>query len=136
MFNISKKIIIDTLVSILRILRTREPWIQPFCNFRSIQRLRNLPIDQMIQKCVFILGSCSLRNISLLYRRGIFREKFFLQMIGELLTLRRVDDVQIVSDLMREFKGFEGLFFRNRFFLSAMFFHFLFLLFSSPNNEY
>ena len=97
MFNMDKQIIINNLVSILRILRT-------------IRYLRDLPICQIIRKCVFMLGNCSLHNIALLYRRGIFREKLFLQMIGELLILRKVADVRIVGDLMREFACLKGVF--------------------------
>ena len=108
MFEFDRNVLIASLTSILRILRTREPNLRQFCNLRFIRRLSQVPEEQVVRKCVFILGHCTLHNIALLHRRGVFREKILLQIIRELLTLRKVNDVRIVRDLMDEFTHFEG----------------------------
>lgn len=108
MIPIDKKGLITSLGSILRILRNREPGLQQFCNVRFIRRLKSFPIHVLVAKCVFILGHCTLRNLALLHRRGVFREKTLLQIVGEILSLRRVHDVHAVKALMYDFRSFQG----------------------------
>ena len=111
MLNFDKSVLINNLRTILQILRTREPNLRDLCSEKFIRQIKNSSLEIIIKKCVFVLGHCTLRNIALLHRRGIFREKIFLQMIGELLTLRKVNDSRIIQNLMHEFNSFQGLHF-------------------------
>ena len=108
MFTFDKNALIESLAIILRILRTRQPEVRSFCNARFVRRLKNLPLHLIISKCVFILGHCTLHNIARLHRRQVFRNEGMLQIIGEILILRRLSDAAVVKDLICKFRHAQG----------------------------